>query len=69
MLRAGVTQRDIAKTLGYSEKSVSQWFTGKVIPRLSLEEWDTIATLLGTTIDKLPRKFAPEPIHRTNESP
>lgn len=68
MFRAGVTQKDIAEALGYSQNAVSAWFTGKVIPRLSLEEWHKIANLCNTTIDKLPLSFSPEPIHRTNES-
>jgi predicted transcriptional regulator len=65
MLRAGVQQKDIAELLGYSQMQVSRWFTGKNTPRLSLEEWDKLAALLQTTIDKLPRSFSPQPIHRT----
>jgi transcriptional regulator with XRE-family HTH domain len=68
MFRAGVTQKDIAECLGYSQNAVNAWFRGKVVPRLSLEEWHKIAELHGTTIEKLPLSFAPQPIHDTSES-
>jgi transcriptional regulator with XRE-family HTH domain len=62
----GVTQKDMADCLGYSPQAVSAWFTGKVIPKLTLDQWYALADLMGTTIDKLPRSFAPQPIHNTS---
>jgi DNA-binding XRE family transcriptional regulator len=59
----GITQVDIAKTLGYSKQSVNAWFTGKVEPRLTLTEWKKLAELMGTTVDRLPNSFSPQPIH------
>jgi transcriptional regulator with XRE-family HTH domain len=61
----GITQQQIADELGIRRETVSHWMTGKTTPKLSLEEWDRLAELLGTTIDHLPRTFAPQPIHNT----
>ncbi|NMF57096.1 helix-turn-helix domain-containing protein [Pseudanabaena yagii] len=63
----GVTQTEIAKTLGVTKNTVSNWFTGKTPARLTLDEWRTLATLLGTTIDKLPNTFAPQPIDQSRQ--
>lgn len=68
MFRANVTQRDIAERLGYSYQAVNSWFTGKVVPKLTLEQWHDLADLLGTTIDKLPRSFAPQSIQHLDET-
>lgn len=68
MFRANITQKDIAEALGYSQNAVSAWFTGKVVPRLSLDEWAIVASLFNTTIDHLPRSFAPQPLHDTTAS-
>jgi transcriptional regulator with XRE-family HTH domain len=59
----GVTQQQIADALDIRRETVSRWMTGKTPARLSLEEWDKLAKLLGTTVDKLPRSFGPQPIH------
>jgi putative transcriptional regulator len=63
MARNGVTQAQIAEELGYSRQSVNSWFTGKVVPKLSLKEWRKLANLFDTSMDNLPESFAPEPIH------
>lgn len=63
MAMRGITQQQIADELGIRRETVSHWMTGKTTPRLSLDEWDKLARLLGTTIDRLPRNFAPQPIH------
>lgn len=62
----GVTQRDIADTLQVSEQTVSNWFTGRTVAKLTLHDWHKLANLLGTTIDKLPLELAPQPIHTDN---
>ncbi len=64
----GVTQTEIAKTLGVTRNTVSNWFTGKTPARLTLDEWRTLAKLLGTTIDKLPSSFSPQPIDLSEEN-
>ncbi len=68
MARNGVTQSQIAEELGYSRQSVNSWFTGKVVPKLSLKEWRKLAILFGTTMDNLPESFAPELIHGKSSS-
>jgi DNA-binding XRE family transcriptional regulator len=64
MALRGVTQKEIAALLDVTENTVSNWFTGKTTPRLELDEWFALAELLGTTIDRLPRSFAPTPIEK-----
>jgi|688.fasta_scaffold1254558_2 transcriptional regulator with XRE-family HTH domain len=64
----GVTQTEIAKTLGVTKNTVSNWFTGKTPARLTLDEWRTLAKLLGTTMDNLPSSFAPQPIDPLKEN-
>jgi len=39
MALRGVTQQQIADTLGVRRETVSNWMTGKTVARLSLEEW------------------------------
>jgi hypothetical protein len=58
----GVTQQEIADALEIRRETVSRWMTGKTPARLTLEEWDKLAKLLGTSVDSLPRDFAPKPI-------
>ncbi len=67
MAMRGITQKEIAQTLGVTRHTVSNWTTGKTPARLTLEEWDKLAQLLGTSIDKLPRSFAPQPIDDIRE--
>lgn len=59
MGKRGLTLEDVASCLDVSSRTVSYWTAGKTTPRLSLKEWDKLAKFLGTTIDKLPRNFAP----------
>lgn len=66
MARNGVTQTQIADSLGYSRQSVNSWFTGKVEPKLTLREWRILATLFDTSLEHLPESFAPKPIHTHN---
>ena len=59
MGKRGLTLEDVASCLDVSSRTVSYWTAGKTTPRLRLKEWDKLAKFLGTTIDKLPRNFAP----------
>ncbi|NMF60072.1 helix-turn-helix transcriptional regulator [Pseudanabaena yagii] len=67
MALRGVSQKDIALYLGVTPHTVTNWVKGKTEPHLTLEQWHRLAELLGTTIDKLPRSFAPQPIHNSLE--
>jgi len=69
MAMRGITQTEIAKTLGVTKNTVSNWFTGKTPARLTLEEWRKLADLMGTSIENLPSSFAPQPINNPNEPP
>jgi len=66
MALRGKTQQDIADFLGVTRHTVGNWMTGRTEARLSLSQWYALAEFLGTTIDKLPRSFAPQPIHKTS---
>jgi DNA-binding XRE family transcriptional regulator len=62
----GLTQQDVADFLGVSRNTVSNWMTGKIPCRLTLKEWYELAEFLGTTLDKMPTSFGPQPIHKTS---
>ena len=62
MVIRGVTQKDIAEELGVTPHTVTNWVKGRSEPHLTLNQWHKLAELLGTTIDKLPRSFAPQSI-------
>ena len=65
MTMRGITQQQIADLLNVRRETVSNWMTGKTPARLTLEEWERLAKFLDTTIDKLPKSFAPQPIHNS----
>jgi len=57
----GKTQQDLINDLGYSSSTVSQWCTGKNIPRM--DRIEAVATYLGidkTELLRDPRIFSPE---------
>jgi len=64
MTMRGKTQQQIADLLDVRRETVSNWMTGKTPTRLTLEEWDRLAKFLDTSLEHLPRSFAPQPIHR-----
>lgn len=49
----GLTQEQLAETLGVSRQSVSKWESGVCLPELAT--LDTLCTLFGTTLDTLLR--------------
>jgi transcriptional regulator with XRE-family HTH domain len=54
----GLTQRDVAEKLSYSDKSVSKWERGELLPDLAtLQE---LANFYGVTIDFLTHKPTPD---------
>lgn len=50
-LRAGITQSDLAKQLGVTNGTVSQWEQGITHP--SARRLKPLAEILGTTVDEL----------------
>ena len=63
----GLTQKEIAEYLGVTPHTVTNWVKGKTEPHLTLDQWYRFAEILGTTIDKLPRSFAPQLIDKSKE--
>ncbi len=47
----GLTQRELAEKIGYSEKAISKWESGAALPPTVL--LPTLASILGTSIDLL----------------
>lgn len=64
----GLTQKEIAEYLGVTPHTVTNWVKGKTEPHLTLDQWYRFAEILGTTIDKLPRSFAPQLIDKSKEA-
>ncbi|MBW4551044.1 MAG: helix-turn-helix domain-containing protein [Aphanocapsa sp. GSE-SYN-MK-11-07L] len=62
----GITQQQIADHLGVHVQTVKNWMTGRTQCRLTLDEWESLAQLMGTKVEHLPRSFAPQPIHDTS---
>ena len=57
-LKAGLSQTTVARELGISTASVSQWENGKTLPRT--EKLKEIATLYNCTVDELLTSDTPE---------
>ena len=49
--KAGVSQSQLATTLGISQQAVTKWETGECLPRASM--LIKIAKVLGCTVDEL----------------
>ena len=49
--KAHMTQKELADTIGYSEKAISKWETGKAVPPLVTIQ--SIAKVFNTTIDDM----------------
>lgn len=69
----GITQADLAKSLNYSDKSVSKWELGESLPPIDVLK--TLADTYGVTLDYLTNEFHDETrdniynsrINRTNK--
>lgn len=57
-IKAGLSQAAVADAFGISSASVSQWETGKTLPKA--ERLRDIAELYGCTVDELLTPDAPE---------
>lgn len=49
--KAGMTQKEVAKTVGVDQSAVSFWETGKTAPRAAI--LPILAKLYGCTVDEL----------------
>lgn len=54
----GITQADLAKSLNYSDKSVSKWELGESLPPIDVLK--TLAETYGVTLDYLTNEFHDE---------
>lgn len=65
------SQKDLAKAVGVSRQTISNWENGRVEPELTLSQYKALCMALGIeSIRELPDSFAPQPIQNTiNQSP
>ncbi|NJL87578.1 MAG: helix-turn-helix transcriptional regulator [Leptolyngbyaceae cyanobacterium SM1_1_3] len=55
--RSGLTQRQVAETLGKRVTTISDWERGATQPRLSLSEVKALMTLYQCSLDELIEAF------------
>ncbi len=56
----GLTQEDIAKTLGVTTRTVISWENGQHEPRLTVRQMKALCRLLNKQIEELPDNFSKE---------
>lgn len=57
------SQQDLAKALGVSRQTISNWENGREEPKLKLHQYKALCKALGLdSIKDLPDSFAPQPI-------
>lgn len=57
------SQQDLARALGVSRQTISNWENGREEPKLKLHQYKALAAILGLdSIKELPDSFAPQPI-------
>lgn len=62
-----MTQRELADALGVTEHTVSNWESGRSVPRLTPDQYLTLLKVLQISAEQLPRNFGPQPIHDTTK--
>lgn len=55
--RAKKTQKDVAKALGVTDQTVSNWETGTTVPRLTPWQMRDLCQLLNCSLDELADAF------------
>lgn len=60
-----ITQEELAREMGVSTQTVSNWETGQTTPKLTLGDWRKLAKILEVPLEQLPDRFGPQPIHDT----
>ena len=62
------SQQELAKAVGVSRQTISNWENGREEPKLKLSQYKALCVALGLeSIDQLPDSFAPRPIHSSLE--
>jgi DNA-binding XRE family transcriptional regulator len=62
------SQKELAKAVGVSRQTISNWENGRVEPALTLSQYKALCKVLGIeSIVELPDSFAPQPIHNRFE--
>lgn len=51
--RAGLTQQELADAIGVTQKTISVWEKGSVMPKLTFEQTKQMMDLLNCTLDEL----------------
>ena len=60
------SQQDLAKAIGVSRQTISNWENGREEPKLKLSQYKALCKALGLdSIQELPDSFAPQPIEAT----
>lgn len=54
----GLTQRQIAETIGVTVQTVSNWENGLYSPKLTLEQVDRLCQILQSDIKEVKKMFA-----------
>jgi len=53
----GLTQRDLAYKIGVTDQTISNWESGRSIPRLTPRQYSTLLDTLGCTPEDLEKAF------------
>ena len=64
-IRSGLKQQELADAIGVSRQTVSNWETGRGIPKLTPTQFKKILKVLHITADELPDSFGPIDIDKT----
>lgn len=60
LTKKGLTQRSFATEIGVNYNTVNNWFNGKTTARLTIQEWQKIASVLEVDLEELGRLW-PKP--------
>lgn len=52
-----MTQKQLGKALGVTEMTVSNWESGRSVPKLTLVQFKKLLKILQITVDELPDQF------------